>query len=96
MMASLIWLVDTLFSLYWWVILASVVLSWLLAFGIVNNTNPQVRQVGLALHRLTEPVLGPIRRFLPNLGGLDLSPIILLLALEFVRRFVIGQLVGLM
>jgi YggT family protein len=78
------------------VILASVVLSWLLAFGIVNNTNPQVRQVGLALHRLTEPVLGPIRRFLPNLGGLDLSPIILLLALEFVRRFVIGQLVGLM
>jgi YggT family protein len=95
-MESIIWLVNTLFSLYWWVILGSVVLSWLLAFGIVNNSNQQVRQVGAFLHRMTEPVLAPIRKILPNLGGIDISPIILLLGLEFVRRFVVGQLIGLM
>lgn len=95
-MPAIIWLIDTLFSLYWWIILATVILSWLLAFNIVNAGNPYVRQVGLLLNRLTEPVLAPIRRILPDLGGLDISPIILLIALEFIRRFVISTLVGML
>lgn len=95
-MESVIWLVNTLFTLYWWVILAMVVMSWLTAFNIVNHTNPYVRQVSYFLGRLTEPVLGPIRRILPDLGGIDISPIILLIALEFLRRFVIGQMAALL
>jgi YggT family protein len=84
-MTSIFWLVDTLFSIAFWVILGSVIMSWLIAFNIVNAHNPTVRQVRYALHRLTEPVLGPIRRILPDLGGIDISPIILLLVLEFLR-----------
>lgn len=88
-MLSIIWLVDALFNLVWWLILASVVLSWLFAFNIVNVNNPTVRQISHGLSRLTEPMLAPIRRILPSMGGLDLSPIILLLGLEFLRRFII-------
>lgn len=95
-MESVIWLVNTVFTLYWWVILAMVVMSWLTAFNIVNYSNPYVRQVAHFLKRLTEPVLSPIRRILPDLGGIDISPIILLIALEFLRRFVIGQMVGML
>jgi YggT family protein len=91
-MLSIVWLVDSLFSLVWWLILASVVLSWLLAFNIVNVNNPMVRQIANGLSRATEPLLGPIRRLLPSIGGLDLSPIILLLGLEFLRRFIIETL----
>jgi YggT family protein len=95
-MESVIWLVDTLFTLYWWVILLTVVMSWLIAFNIVNFSNPYVRQFNVFLRRLTEPVLAPIRRILPDLGGIDISPIILLIALEFIRRFVIGQMIQLL
>jgi YggT family protein len=95
-MESVIWLVNTLFTLYWWVILAMVVMSWLTAFNIVNHSNAYVRQFSYFLRRLTEPVLAPIRRILPDLGGIDISPIILLIALEFIRRFVIGQMIALL
>jgi YggT family protein len=91
-MLSIIWLINELFSLYWWIIFASVVSSWLIQFGIINSSNPNVRMILKALYQMTEPLLGPIRRILPNLGGLDISPIILLLALEFIRRLVIEQL----
>jgi YggT family protein len=91
-MLALIWLIDELFNIYWWIILATVLSSWLIQFGIINGSNPNVRMILRALYNLTEPVLGPIRRLLPNLGGLDISPIILLIAMEFVRRLVIGEL----
>ena len=79
----ILWLVHTVIDIYFWIILAMVVMSWLIAFGIINRSNPYVRQIGYALDRLTEPLLRPIRRVLPNLGGLDISPIILLLGLQF-------------
>ncbi|MBC8038556.1 MAG: YggT family protein, partial [Rhizobiales bacterium] len=60
-----------------------------IAFNVINGSNPYVRQVGYALRRLTEPLLGPIRRILPDLGGIDISPIVLLLALYFLRRLLI-------
>jgi YggT family protein len=88
-MQSIIWLVDQLFNLVWWLILASVVMSWLFAFNIINVNNPTVRQISYGLSRTTEPLLAPIRRILPNMGGLDISPIILLLGLEFLRRFLV-------
>jgi YggT family protein len=88
-MLALIWLVNSLFSLVWWLILASVVLSWLFAFNIVNVNNPTVRQISYGLSRFTEPLLAPIRRILPSMGGLDLSPIVLLLGLEFLRQLLV-------
>jgi YggT family protein len=93
-MLSIIWLINAVFSLVWWMILASVVLSWLFAFNIVNVNNPTVRQISHGLHRFTEPLLAPIRRILPAMGGLDLSPIVLLLGMEFLRRFIVETLLN--
>jgi YggT family protein len=81
-------LILLLLDLYFWVIIAVVVMSWLVAFNIVNPTNNIVRQIRYALYRLTEPLLGPIRRLMPDLGGIDVSPVILLIALWFVRNSV--------
>lgn len=89
MLNPFIWLIITLIDLYFWVILATVILSWLVAFNVVNRSNNFVRQVGYFLERLTEPLLGPIRRMLPNLGGVDISPIILLIGLQFLRYLII-------
>lgn len=89
MMNPLLWLVLTAIDLYFWIVVAAVVLSWLLAFNIVNGGSPFVRQVGALLRRLTEPLLAPIRRFLPDLGGIDVSPIVLLIGIQFLRYVVI-------
>lgn len=92
-MNPFIWLIVTIINIYWWIVIAMVLMSWLLAFNVVNIHNPFVRQVSYVLARLTEPLLEPIRRFLPNLGGLDLSPIVLLLALSFLRYLIFYYLV---
>jgi YggT family protein len=91
-MLAIIWLINELFTIYWWIIFASVASSWLIQFGIINAHNPNVRTILSVIYKLTEPVLGPIRRLLPNLGGLDFSPIVLLVALEFIRRLVLDEL----
>jgi len=88
-MDAIIWLVDTCFRIYFWILIAHVVMSWLVAFNVLNSRQPFVRQIGMALWRMTEPVLAPVRRLLPNLGGIDISPIIVIIALEFLRRFVV-------
>lgn len=77
----------TVIDLYIYVIIGSAILSWLIAFNVVNTQNKFVYMVYDVLHRLTEPALGPIRRFLPSLGGLDLSPVVLLLGLIFIKNF---------
>ena len=87
-MRSLLWLIDTVITLYVWLLIASAVLSWLIAFNVVNLRNPIVMQVADFLDRVTEPALRPIRRVLPNLGGIDISPIILILLLYFVRNLI--------
>lgn len=84
-MVSILQLIDLLLSIYMWIVIAVVILSWLTAFNIINRHNDIVRQISYALHRLTEPVMGPIRRVLPDLGGLDISPIIVLVAIWFIR-----------
>lgn len=72
-------------DLYWWVIIIMAVMSWLLAFDVVNMRNDLVRSVWNGVNALTEPALRPIRRFLPPIGGMDISPIVLLLLLSFVQ-----------
>ena len=89
MMNPILWLILTLIDIYFWIILATVILSWLVAFNVINSSNQYVRQIGYALRRLTEPLLGPIRSFLPDLGGIDVSPIVLLIGLQFVRYLVV-------
>ena len=82
-------LILLVLDIYFWIIIAMVVMSWLVAFNVVNPSNTVVRQIRYALFRLTEPLLGPIRRFLPDLGGIDLSPVVLLILLWFVQNLVI-------
>ncbi|MGO8738199.1 YggT family protein [Rhodoblastus sp.] len=78
-------IVDMALSLYWWVIIVMAVMSWLLAFDVINMRNELVRSVWNGVNALTEPALRPIRRFLPPIGGMDISPIVLLLLLSFIE-----------
>ena len=73
-------------DLYMWVVIISVILSWLVAFNIINTSNRFVYAVVDFLHRITEPAMRRIRRMLPNLGGIDIAPVILILGLYFVQR----------
>ncbi len=82
------WLIHTVIHLYIYVLVATAVLSWLVAFNVVNMRNDIVRNVSYFLYRATEPVLRPIRSFVPNLGGLDISFIVLWIALMFLDYFV--------
>ncbi len=82
-----VWLIDTVIWIYIWLLIIQAVLSWLLAFGVVNRYNRGVAIIGDFLYRITEPALRPIRNFLPSFGGLDISPIVLIILLEFFRRF---------
>ena len=86
-MNPFLWLISTLIQLYIWILIANAVLSWLVAFNVVNPSNNVVRTIGETLYRLTEPALRPIRQILPSLGGLDISPVILIILLIFVQRF---------
>jgi YggT family protein len=80
------WLIDTVLEIYIWLIIGSVILSWLVAFNVINTRNSFVNQIGGFLYRATEPALRPIRNVLPSLGGIDISPMILILLLIFARR----------
>jgi YggT family protein len=83
---SLIILISTIIDLYMWVLIASAILSWLVAFNVINTRNRVVYAIGDFLYRITEPALRPIRRVLPSFGGIDLSPVVLILLLIFVRN----------
>lgn len=85
-MLSLLSLISTVIQIYIYVLIASAVLSWLIAFNVVNTRNQAVAVIADVLWRLTEPVLAPIRRILPNFGGLDLSPVVLILLLWFINN----------
>jgi YggT family protein len=87
-MRALLDVVLLALNLYTWVIIASAILSWLVAFNVVNMRNDVVRAIWNGLYQLTEPVLRPIRSRLPAMGGLDISPIILLLIIFFIERVI--------
>ena len=82
---SLLSFLDYVLQLYLWILIATAILSWLVAFNVVNTRNQFVYQVGHVLYRLTEPALRPIRRFVPNFGGIDISYIVLWLLVTLAR-----------
>jgi YggT family protein len=76
-------------QIYVWLLIAAAILSWLIAFNVVNTRNPFVATVGEFLYRITEPALRPIRGILPNLGGIDISPVILILLIFLIERIIL-------
>jgi len=92
-MIALANLINAVITIYIWLLIASAIMSWLVAFNVINMRNRFVYVVGDFLYRVTEPALRPIRRFLPNLGGIDLSPIVLLLILFFLRDLIVYDLI---
>ncbi len=83
-------IVDLILQLAVWVIIAQAILSWLVAFNVINTSSNFVRTLLTGLDRLTAPLYRPIRRILPDFGGIDLSPIVLILAIQIVRKLVEG------
>tara|TARA_B100000686_G_scaffold65792_1_gene70922 strand:+ start:503 stop:793 length:291 start_codon:yes stop_codon:yes gene_type:complete len=85
-MKSIFLLVDSIINIYIWLIIINAVLSWLVSFNVLNTQNRFVFSLLNATHQLTDPVLNKIRRFIPNLGSLDISPVVLILILIFIRN----------
>lgn len=92
MLLGLLQFIDLVLNLVIFIIIAQVIVSWLLAFNILNMSNRFVANLANALYQITEPVLRPIRSVLPNFGGLDLSPIVLFLAIYFIRLVILYPL----
>jgi YggT family protein len=88
-MRAILDIVIIVLDLYVWLLIAAAILSWLIAFNVVNTRNGFVATVAEFLYRITEPALAPIRRFMPNLGGLDISPIILILIIMLIQRVIL-------
>jgi YggT family protein len=80
---AIVWLVNTVLGLMTWAIILSAILSWLFAFDIINHRNRFVNQVAMFLDALTGPILAPFRKIIPPLGGLDITPIVAILTLQF-------------
>jgi YggT family protein len=84
-MRALFLVIDLALTIYIWVVIAMAIFSWLVAFNVVNTRNHGVAMIGDFLYRVTDPALRPIRNFLPNLGGIDISPVILFLIIMFIQ-----------
>lgn len=87
-MRALLDVLLVILQLYTYVVIAAVILSWLVAFNVVNRYNDVVRSIWNFVTALTEPLMGPIRNTIPNLGGIDISPLILLLAIYFLQQVI--------
>lgn len=87
-MRALLDVILVILQMYWWVVLAMIIMSWLISFNVINTRNNFVAAVWRILNQLTEPVLRPIRRYMPNFGGLDLSPLVLFLIIFLIQRVI--------
>ncbi len=87
---SLFSIVIMLLNVRWWIIIIQAILSWLLAFNVLNVSSPAVRQIALALEKLTAPLYRPIRRILPDFGGIDFSPMVVLLIILVLQKLLAG------
>ena len=87
---SLFSIAIMLLNVLWWIIIIQAILSWLLAFNVLNVSSPAVRQIALALEKLTAPLYRPIRRILPDFGGIDFSPMVVLLIILVVQKLLAG------
>lgn len=88
LIATILQVFVAILGVVWFIVIAHVIVSWLVSFQVLNLRQPLVSQLWYALNRLVEPVYRPIRRFMPDLGGLDLSPLVVLLILFFLRQLV--------
>lgn len=87
-MRALFEVIDIALTFYMWIVIVMAIFSWLIAFNVVNTRNQGVAMVADFLYRITEPALRPIRNFMPNLGGIDISPVILFLIIIFIQRVI--------
>ena len=87
---SLFQIAIMLLSVLWWIIIVQAILSWLLAFNVLNFSSPAVRSIATALDRLTAPLYRPIRKLLPDFGGLDFSPLVVLLIIMVLQKLLAG------
>jgi YggT family protein len=92
MLVVLLQIASVLLNVVWWIIIVQAILSWLLAFNVINTYNDTVRTIWQALQKITEPVYRPIRRILPDFGALDLSPLVVLLIIYIIRMILIPNL----
>lgn len=90
---ALIQIVLILLNVLWWIIIVQAIMSWLIAFNVINTHNDFVRSIMIALDRLTAPIYRPIRRVLPDLGALDLSPMVVLLAIIIVQQAILPPII---
>jgi len=92
-MVALLQTIYFILDILWFIVIASAIFSWLFAFNVINSSNQFVNQIGSMLYQITEPMYRPIRRFMPNLNGIDLSPIIVLVIIFFLQRFIVTSLI---
>jgi YggT family protein len=88
-MRSILYVILLVLDLYIWLLIAAAVLSWLVAFNVVNSRNQFVAMLGDFLYRVTEPVLRPIRNMLPSLGGIDVSPVVVILIIILIKDIIV-------
>jgi len=89
---AIVQIISILLNVLWWIIIVQAVMSWLIAFNVINTNNDFVRSIWIALDRLTEPLYRPIRKIMPDLGALDLSPMVVLLAIIIMQQAIMPQL----
>jgi YggT family protein len=94
LVVTLLEICQILLNIVWWIIVIQAILSWLIAFNVINTSNEFVRSVWSALGRMTEPLYRPIRRILPDFGALDLSPLVVLLGIVILDRVVQNALIS--
>ena len=90
-MTSLLQILLLILDIVWWFVIIHVIMSWLISFNVLNRTQPLVWQIWSGLNRLLEPIYGPIRSVLPNMGGLDLSPLVLIVILYALRIILLNN-----
>ena len=93
MLAALVSVVDLLLDVVTWIIIIQVVLSWLFAFNVLNTSSHGVRTFAVAIDRITAPLYRPVRRILPDFGGIDFSPLVILILIQVIKRLLAGVLV---
>ncbi|MEA3066785.1 MAG: YggT family protein [Sphingomonadales bacterium] len=90
MLIALVDIVDLLLSIVTWIIIGQVILSWLFAFNVLNTSSSGVRTLAVAIDRITAPLYRPIRRLLPDFGGIDFSPLVILILIQVIKKLLAG------
>src|SRR3954467_15307611 len=90
MLLALVDIADLLLTVLTWVIIIQVILSWLLAFNVLNTSSNGVRTIAVAIDRITAPIYRPIRRLLPDFGGIDFSPLVILILIQVLQKLLTG------